>query len=127
MERDVRAARGEPPIRVEHLGRVGVLERDHEPIEAVLFHQIAVIGGRLDDRGELVARVLIEKGGRYRSTIYPDPDREIVVARDIAEPADLRGKRLGLFDIMQVARVIANLIDEGRDLACYFVVFLEID
>src|SRR5271156_5932229 len=64
MDRYVGPALREAPIRVHHLVGIGILQRDDEAREAETVHQIAMVRSRLDDRGELIAGVLVEERRR---------------------------------------------------------------
>src|SRR5579863_9410730 len=86
-----------------------------------------MVNGRLDDRGELVARMPLEKRRRHRTAVDADADGEVVVARDVDQPLYLVRNRLGLFDVMEMAWVIADLVDVRRDLVGDTVVFLQVD
>ena len=82
---------------------------------------------RLDDRGQLIARVLVEKRRRDRSAVDADANRDVVVARDIDQPFHLLLDGLRLLDMVQMPRVVANLVDVRRDPVGDFVVLLQID
>ena len=86
-----------------------------------------MVRGRLDDRRKLIAGVLVEERRRDRSAVDADSNRDIVVAGDVDEPLYLILDGLRLLDMVQMARVVANLIDMRRDLVRDLVVLLQID
>ena len=54
----------------------------YETIEVEVLEKIAVIGRRLDQSFELIARVALEKLRCDRSAVDADAQRAVVVARD---------------------------------------------
>jgi len=120
-------ATGEALVGGEHLGGVGILERDHEAGEAEVVHELAMVERRLHDRLELIAGVAFEECGRDRAAVHPDADRDVGVLGDRHQPRDLVGHRLVALDVMQMAGVVANLVDMRGDGGGQSVVLLQID
>ena len=75
----------------------------------------------------LIARILGQKGRGDRAAVHPDPYRHVVIAGDIDQPGDLLGNAFGLFDVVQMAGVVTDLVhirgNRRRDL----VVLLEVN
>jgi hypothetical protein len=82
---------------------------------------------RLHQRFELVAGIAGEEFRRDRATVDADADGAAGVARDCRQPADFVLDRLVTFDVMQVARVVADLIDVRADALRQTIVFLQVD
>ncbi len=79
---------------------------------------------RRDAVARLVLRLLV---GIDAAAVHADADRAVVVAGDIDEIAHFFLPRLGALVVIQVARVVAELIDMRCESLGQPVVFLQID
>ena len=69
----------------------------------------------------------VELFGIDRAAVDADADRAVVLARHVDELRDLLRDRLLRLDVVEVARVVADLLDVRRDLLGEPVVLLEVD
>ena len=128
VQRHVRAFAREALVRLDHLRRVGVLERDHEVREAEAVEQRAVVDRAGDHRADRVAR---ESARRTRAR--PSRSSRRRAARSPRSPATSaihatlsRMLRAALV-VVQVAGVVAQLRDVRRDRGREPVVLLQVD
>src|SRR5229473_5884645 len=124
MEWYVGPAVGEALIGFHHFPWIGILERNDKTLETKLVHQIAVIGRRFNNRLQLVIRVLGQKGWRDRTAIHSNANRETVMLCDIDQPFHFMLYGLGFLDVMQMAGVVTDLVDEWSNLVGDLVVLL---
>ena len=127
MDRHVRALGREPHVGVDDEARVGILDRDHVIAETERIDHAAVIDRAGHDRGHMILSEALLVVGSDRASVDADAQREAVLARDPDEVGDLLLHGLVLLVVVQVAGVVAQLVDEGRDLLRQPVVLLQID
>jgi hypothetical protein len=127
MQRNLGTRRGKAGVGFEHFARIRILERNHITVETDFLHQVAVEERGLDQRFHLIAGVSFEKLRRDRAAIDADADGTIGIARNASQPADFLSDGLVALDVMQMARVVANLVDVRADPCREAVVFLQVD
>ena len=117
VQRNVGANFGESDIRVDDLVRIGILQRYAILIESEIIEHDAMFGGRFDHRRDrIILRIAIELRRIDRSAIDSDAHRAAMFARDLHQVLHLFANRFVALDVMQVARVVPQLLHEWRDL-----------
>jgi hypothetical protein len=128
VERHIGAALGEAAVHLDHLPRVAVLERDAVPCEVERIEQFAVLPGAFEHRRDRVVLVELLFLGRIdAAAIDADAEGTVVVPRDGGDVSHLVLPRAGRLVVIEVARVVADLIDVRGDQLGQAVVFLQID
>jgi hypothetical protein len=127
VQRHVRAGLREACVRVDHEPRVRVLDRHDVVAEAELVEVSAMVDRARDDGGDVVVRETLVVLRRDRAGIHADPQGDPVAPRDVDEPRDLLDRRLLALVVVQVAWVVADLLDERRDELGEAVVLLQVD
>ena len=119
---------GELLVDLNDLFPVGVFERDDVTIESEVIEQPAVLGGRGDDRRDMVVWVALQHARIDRPAVYADPDGAVVVAAAVsAMNATLSLTDFDFLVMVQMAWVVANLVHMRRDLRAEPVVLLQVD
>jgi hypothetical protein len=109
-------ALGKAAVHLDHLARVGVLERDAVAREAELVEQLAVLQA-LSSIGviESCRVVLLALGRIDAAAVHADAHRAVVLAGDAGQVAHLVLPRLFALVVVEVAGVVADLVDVRRD------------
>ena len=127
VQRHVGTPGGEGPVGLDHRRRIGVLQRDHVTGEAELVQQFAVLQGAVDHGVDAIFLGIFLPLGRIdRAAVHAHADGTVVLAGHVDEELHLVLPRLGPLVMVQVARVVADLVDRRRDVGSQAIVLLEI-
>ena len=128
VERNIRASLGETPIHIDHLPRIGVFERHAIASEPQRVEQLAVLQGTCQHRTD---RVVLGKffflGRIHAAAVDPHPQGAVVAGRYIHNKLHLVLPRLCGLMVVEVARVVAELVDEGCRIQSQPIIFLKVD
>ena len=128
VQRHLRAGRSKPKIRIDDFVRIGVLDGDAVLVEPEIVEHDAMLHGRLDHgRDVVVFRVTIELFRVHRTGVHADAHGAPMLPRDIDQIADLFPNRLLPLQMVEVARVVPELLHERGDLLGETVVLLQVD
>jgi len=127
MQRNVGAAFGKSAIDFDDLQRVRILQRDAIAGESDRIQQFAVLPSAMEHRRDGIARVVpLSQGRVHAAAINANPQRAVVLLGDGRQVADLFLPRLVPLVVMQMAGVIADLVNVRRHEFRQTVVLLQI-
>ena len=86
-----------------------------------------MLRGAGHNRRNVVARIPLEHPRIDRAAVDPHPDRAVVIRGGLSDEGDLLGDALLLLVVVQVPRVVADLVHMRRNLHAEAVVLLQID
>ena len=112
----------------DDIGRIRVLERDTETGEADALQKVAVETGTLDHRRDtLLCRKLIPDLRIHRAGIDPHAERTVVLHGNIDQKADFLLPAAVSFMVVEVSRVVSNLVNKRGDRFSQSIVLLQIN
>ena len=128
MQRHVGPGGGEAPIHFDHLRRVGILERHAIAREPKPVQQLAM----LQRAGQHRAERIVGRESPFRrridaAAIHAHADGAVVLGGHVGQIAHLVLPRLFALVVIEMARVVADLVDVRRDHFRQPIVFLQID
>ena len=127
VQRHVGTPGGEGPIGLDHRRRVGVFQRNHVAGEAQLVQQLAVFQGALDHGSDaILLGILLPLGRIDRTAIHAYADGTVVRAGHVDKELHFVLPRLGSFVVVQMARIVANLVDHRGDVGGQAIVLLKV-
>ena len=117
---------GEARVRLDHLARVRVLEADHVAREAQVVEEAQCSSADSTMAATSSSGVARLRLGVHAAAVDAHAEGAVVLARDLRQEAHLLAHRLVLLVVVEVARVVADLVHVGRDLRRQAVVLLQV-
>ena len=106
----------ETPVHFDHALRVRVLQRNAVASESERIEQIAMFPGAFEHRGDrIVPVVLLSLDRIHTPAIDAHPEGTAVLLGHTGQVPDLVLPRLVLLVVVQVPRVVPDLVDVGRN------------
>jgi hypothetical protein len=126
VQRDVRSLAGETAVCLDDPRGPRVLEANHVAVEPGFVQKPAVVKGRRDHRVHAVLGVSVFHLRIDAAAVDSDTDRTVVIPRNVGEESNLLEDGSLALVVVEVAGVVSQLVDVGRDRGRETVALLEV-